>query len=129
MDKTLERIEYLNVALVCTSALLGWASGLLHVPSLLLGGTVMHANFWLLKKTVRAVLTPAEGEGNRRARAALWFSAKGALLLLLLSALFVRYPVRAGSFAVGASLLLLACVIVSLPGLRTSPQGGAGAGE
>lgn len=122
MDKTLEKIEVLNVALVCGSALFGWTAGLVHVPSLVLGGAVMQANFWLLKKIVRTVLAPGEGRTSRRMRAAAWLTAKGVLLLLLLSALFVRYPVRAGSFAIGASLLLLACVIVSLPGLRSTPQ-------
>ncbi|MCS6927244.1 MAG: hypothetical protein NZ578_15245 [Candidatus Binatia bacterium] len=121
MDKTLEKIESLNIALVCSSALLGWATGIVHAPSLVLGGAVMQVNFWLLKKIVRAMLAPGAGRTNRRKRVAVWLMAKGALLLLLLSALFVRYPVRAGSFAIGASLLLLACVIVSLPGLnRTS---------
>lgn len=122
VDKTLEKIETLNLALVCGGALFGWATGLVHVPSLVLGGAVMHANFWLLKKIVRAVLAPGEGRINRRMRAAAWLTVKGALLLLLLSALFVRYPVHAGSFATGASLLLLACVIVSLPGLRSTPH-------
>jgi hypothetical protein len=122
MDTTLEKIEHLHIVLVCSGAVLGWTGGLLHVPSLLLGGAMMHANFWLLKKTVRAVLVPAEGEVSRKVRAALWFSAKSALFLLLLSALFLRYPVHAASFAVGASLLLLSCVIVSLPGLRISSQ-------
>lgn len=129
MDKTIEKIEHLNLAFVGAGAFFAWVSGLLHVPSFLLGGTVMHANFWLIKKVVRAVLSPAEGGMGRKVWAALWFSAKGALFLLLLSALFVRYPIQAESFTVGVSLLLLACVIVSLPGLRASSHSEACAGK
>jgi len=121
VDKTIEKIEHLNIALIGVGSLLAWASGLMHVPSFLLGGALMHVNFWLLKKVVRTTLSPAEGRMGKKTRAALWFSAKGVLFLLFLSALFIRYPIQAGSFTVGASLLLLACVIVSLPGLRTNP--------
>lgn len=74
----------------------------------------MQVNFWLLKKVVRTALAPANMGNSGKARAALWFLAKGLFFLLLLSALFIRYPVAAGSFICGVSLLLLACVIVSL---------------
>jgi hypothetical protein len=119
VDKTIEKIERLNLTLIGAGTLVGWSMGLVHVPSFLLGGGVMHANFWLLKKTVRVVLSRSEGKTGGKARAALWFLAKGAVFVLLLSALFIRYPVQAGSFTLGVSLLLLACVIVSLPGLWT----------
>jgi len=111
----IEKIERLNVLLVGAGALIGWAIGFIHAPSFLLGGGIMQANFWLLKKVVRAVLSRAE-EGNegKKSWAILWFSAKGVLFLVLLSALFTRYPVHAESFAGGVSLLLVSCVIVSL---------------
>jgi len=120
VDTTIEKIERLNLALIGTGALVGWGTGLVHVPSFLLGGGIMQVNFWLLKKVVRTVLTPAMAGSSGKTRAALWFSLKGLLFLLLLSALFIRYPVRAGSFTLGVSLLLLTCVIVSL----TKPQAG-----
>ena len=91
----------------------------MHVPSFLLGGGIMQVNFWLLKKVVRTVLTPTKAGSSGTTRAALWFSAKGLLFLLFLSALFIRYPIQPGSFSVGVSLLLLACVIVSLSKSRT----------
>lgn len=119
MDTTIEKIERLNLALVGVGALAGWGTGWVHVPSFLLGGGIMQTNFWLLKKVVRSVLARPESRGGGKARAALWFSAKGSFFLLLLSALFVRYPVQAGSFVCGVSLLLLACVIVSLSGSRS----------
>ncbi|HJY81960.1 MAG TPA: hypothetical protein VKK81_12865 [Candidatus Binatia bacterium] len=119
----IEKIERLNLALIGVGTLAGWGTGLVHVPSFLLGGGIMQVNFWLLKKVVRTVLSPAKAESRGRARAALWFSAKGLLFLLLLSALFIRYPIQAGSFTVGVSLLLLACVIVSLSKLWTGSRG------
>jgi len=123
VDKTIEKIERLNLALIGVGMLAGWGTGWLHVPSFLLGGGIMQLNFWLLKKVVRTVLVPPTDKWiSGKARAALWFSAKGVLFLLLLSALFVRYPVQAGSFACGVSLLLLACVIVTLSNSRASSR-------
>ena len=122
MDTTIEKIERLNLALLGAGTLAGWSTGWVHVPSFLLGGGIMQANFWLLKKVVRTVLAYPRAGGGGKARAALWFSAKGVLFLLLLSALFIRYPVQAVSFASGVSLLLVACVIVSLSGLWTGSR-------
>jgi hypothetical protein len=123
MDTTIEKIERLNLALIGAGMLAGWRTGWMHVPSFLLGGGIMQVNFWLLKKVVRTVLTPTKAGSSSKARAALWFSAKGLLFLLLLSALFIRYPIQPGSFSVGVSLLLLACVIVSLSKSRTGSGG------
>jgi hypothetical protein len=113
-DRTIEKIELLNLILLGVGTLAGWSLGWMHVPSFLLGGGVMQVNFWLLKKVVRTALAPAKMGSSGKMRAALWFSAKGLFFLLLLSALFIRYPIEAGSFICGVSLLLLACVIVSL---------------
>ncbi len=123
MDTTIEKIERLNLVLIGGGTLAGWGMGWVHVPSFLLGGGIMQVNFWLVKKVVRTVLAPAKAGSNGKARAALWFSAKGLLFLLLLSALFIRYPIQVGSFVVGVSLLLLACVIVSLSESRTDSRG------
>ena len=119
----IEKIERLNLALIGVGTLAGWGTGLVHVPSFLLGGGIMQVNFWLLKKVVRAVLAPVKAGSSGKARAALWFSLKGLLFLLLLSALFIRYPVRAGSFTLGVSLLLLTCVIVSLTKSQAGTRG------
>jgi hypothetical protein len=122
VDATIEKIERLNLVLLGIGTLIGWLTAVVHVPSFLLGGVIMQVNFWLLKKVVRSVLSvPREGS-NGKARAAVWFSAKGLLFLLLLSALFIRYPVQAGSFIVGVSLLLLTCVIVTLSNSQTGSR-------
>lgn len=111
-------IEALNVALVGAGAGLGWLSGLVHVPSFILGGAVMHVNFWLLKRIVRSLFgvstDPAAAGGGQRLRTAAWLAAKLGFFFLLLSAVIVRYPVDAKSFAAGVPLLLIACVITSL---------------
>ena len=111
-------IEALNVALVGVGAGLGWLGGFLHVPSFVLGGAVMHVNFWLLKRAVRSLFAASEESaaprGSRRLRTAGWLAAKLAFFFLLLSAVIVRYPVEARSFAAGVPLLLIACVITSL---------------
>ena len=74
----------------------------------------MHVNFWLLKNLVRSVFSQSQARPGTKMQAALWFSAKGLLLLLILSAVFFRYPIQAKSFVAGVPLLLIACVLISL---------------
>ena len=119
---TIEKIERLNLALVGLGAGLSWLLGYGHGQSLLLGGAVMHGNFWLLKKLVRSLLLAPSQGGPSRSRAAIWFVAKTLFFLGLLSALLLHYPIHGQSFAVGVSLLLLACVIVGLSEPRTEIQ-------
>jgi hypothetical protein len=123
VDTTIEKIERLNLVLIGVGTLVGWLTTLVHVPSFLLGGIIMQVNFWLLKKVVRTALTPPQAGSSGKARAALWFSVKGLFFLLLLSALFIRYPIQAESFIVGVSLLLLTCVIVTLSNSQTGSGG------
>ena len=112
MKKTIESIEVLNLALVGAGAVIGWLTGIIHVPSFVLGGGVMQANFWLLKKVVRAALAPVDS--RRKIHAALWLIVKGGFYIFLLSAVFVRYPIEAKSFVAGVPLLLIACMIIGL---------------
>lgn len=116
---TVGKIERLNIVLVGLSAGLGWLLGYGHVFSLVLGGVVMQGNFWLLKKLVYSAFSPSSRGGAEKSRAAVWFVAKSVFFLVLLSALLLRYPVHGQSFAVGVSLLLLACVIVGLSKLKS----------
>ena len=112
MTKTIERIEVLNLVLVGIGAVIGWITGIIHVPSFVLGGGVMQANFWLLKKVVRCALAPVDS--RRKIHAALWLTVKGGFYLFLLSAVFIRYPIDAKSFVAGVPLLLIACMIIGL---------------
>ena len=119
MRKTIEKIERLNLVLIGAGAFVGGMTGLLHVPSFLFGAGVMHINFWLLKKLVRSVFSKSQVLPGTKVQAALWFSAKAVLFLLLLSAVFFRYPIQAKSFAAGVPLLLIACVLISLFGPKS----------
>ena len=127
-QKTIERIEVLNLALVGAGAAIGWITGIIHVPSFVLGGGVMQANFWLLKKVVRSALASVDSQGslksnmNRKMRVALWLAAKAGLYILLLSAVFVRYPIDARSFVAGVPLLLIACMIIGLSGPKDQSE-------
>jgi hypothetical protein len=124
VNTTIEKIERLNLALLAAGTLLVWIMGWLDVPSFLLGGGIMQLNFWLLKKIVRALLTwPAEQpEKKGKKRTVMLFVGKSLLFLLLLSGLFVRYPVQPFSFLCGVSLLLVTCMIVTLSELLTGTQ-------
>ncbi len=74
----------------------------------------MQINFWLLKKIVSLLLFRT-GEGQHQRRGATFLViAKGMIFLLLLSALFIRYPIEPLSFIAGVSLLVVTCMIVSL---------------
>ncbi|MGE0823256.1 MAG: hypothetical protein AB7G75_24565 [Candidatus Binatia bacterium] len=106
----------MNILLLGVGAILGWSFSLLHVPSFLIGGVVMQANFWLLKKIVGILLRQFSGTNSGSGFGVLWILAKGVLFLLLLSALFLRYPIQPVSFTVGVSLLLVTCMIVTLSG-------------
>ncbi len=92
---------------------------MLHAASFLAGGLVMQANFWLWKRIAGALLFQARmGTGDTR-WAIFWVLLKGFLFLFLISGLFLRYPIRAGSFLLGVSLLLVTCMIVTLTGAGT----------
>jgi hypothetical protein len=81
--------------------------------SLLLGGAVMGVNFYLLW-LISTLLRPEERESAHRRRAALAVAAfvlKFGLFLGLLGALFWRVPIEGMSFALGVTLLLVACVV------------------
>ena len=114
MNKTIEKIERVSFALLAIGTCVGWAGALVHVPSFLAGGIIMQVNFWLLKKIVSLLLFRT-GEGQQgRHEAAFLVVVKGVIFLLLLSALFIRYPIEPLSFMAGVSLLVVTCMIVSL---------------
>jgi hypothetical protein len=113
------KIERLNLLLLGVGALIGWSVEIIHAASFLTGGFVMQANFWLWKRIARFLLFQAQmGNGEKR-WAIFWVLVKGLLFLFLISALFMRYPIRPGSFLLGVSLLLVTCMIVTLSGAGT----------
>lgn len=114
MNRTIAKIERLSLALLVVGTLIGWAAALVHVPSFLAGGLIMQVNFWLLKKIVAFLLFRSEGNQPGRRGAVFLIISKGAIFLLLLSAMFIRYPIEPLSFMAGVSLLVLTCMIVTL---------------
>lgn len=111
MAVDLTRISTLHVGLVGASSGLAYATHWAEPGSVLLGGAVMGINFWLLR-LITNLLRP-----GGRARAALALGAfilKFTLFLALLAALFWRVPIEGMSFALGVTLLLVACVIEAL---------------
>ncbi len=114
MNRTVEKIERLNLVLLGVGTLVGWGMNLGHVPSFLTGGLIMQINFWLLKKIVALLLFRSEGNQPGRRSAVFLIISKGLIFLLLLSAMFIRYPIEPLSFMAGVSLLVLTCMIVSL---------------
>jgi hypothetical protein len=109
----LTRITKLHVGLVGATGGLSYATNWGAPGSLLLGGAVMGLNFWLLR-IVTNVLRPSvldAAKPGRMAAAIAALTLKFTLFLGLLGLLFWRVPVEGMSFAVGVTLLLVACLL------------------
>jgi hypothetical protein len=109
----LTRIVRLHVRLVGTMGGIAYATQWGAPGSLLLGGAVMGVNFWLLR-VVTNVLRPSVLDAAKPGRLALAVAAltlKFALVLGLLGLLFWRVPIEGLSFAVGVTMLLVACLL------------------
>jgi len=116
MAVDLARITKLHVGLVGATGGLSYATHIGEPGSLLLGGAVMGANFYLLR-LIGNLLLPRAKDPSRRGRAAVAVAAmllKFGLFLGLLGMLFWRVPIEGMSFAVGVTLLLVACVLEAL---------------
>lgn len=105
-------IERLHVQIlflaVGAAALTQWVSA----GSLLLGGAVMGGNFWLMHRIFERLL-----DTRRRPRPAVVMGLlllKFSLFLGLLALLFWRLPIDAMGFGIGATLLLVSCVLSAL---------------
>lgn len=117
----LTRISKLHLGLVGATGGLAYATQWAQPGSLVLGGAVMGANFWLLR-LIAGVLRPGGGQG-RAAVAMGAFVLKFALLIGLLVALFWHVPIEGMSFAFGATLLLVACVVEAVRAERSDSKG------
>ena len=113
MAVDLTRIGKWHAGLVLGSGAVTYATHVGEPGSLLLGGTLMGANFWLLRLLTGAVCRgaadPAKGRYAGLAIGSMVL--KSLLFLVLLGGLFVRLPIEGMSFAAGVTLLLVACVI------------------
>ncbi len=109
----LTRITKMHIGLVGATGGLCYATHWGEAGSLVLGGVVMGANFYLLR-LISNLLRPDAFDPARRGRTALAVAAtvlKFGLFLGLLALLFWRLPVAGLSFAAGVTLLLVACVL------------------
>ena len=105
-------IQKLHLELVGTSTAVAFLTPGLSAPSLLAGGAVMGADFWLMGQIAQRVFEP----GRKPGWIAALMVAKFALLLGPLAILFWRAPIEPLSFGLGATLLLVACVVAALRG-------------
>ena len=113
---SLEEIEGLHLKLLVVAAGVAYLTGWVSPWSLLLGGALMGMNFWLLRQAGRYLLT-----GQRRPAVALGLVlAKFTLFLALLALLFWRLPLDGLAFAVGVTMLLVACVAVAVRQTRAA---------
>lgn len=111
----LTRISALHVGLVAAASGVAYTTRWIEPGSLILGGAVMGTNFYLLR-VISNLLRPEWLDSAKRGRAALAVAAmvlKFGLFLGLLVALFWRVPIEGMSFALGVTLLLVACVVES----------------
>jgi len=111
----LSRITRVHVGLVGAAGTLAAATHLGDPGSVLLGGAVMGLNFVLLRWIVGAVLSgDPDKAGRRKAMGIGALVLKMTLFLTLLAGVFWRLPVDGMSFAFGATLLIVACVVEAL---------------
>jgi hypothetical protein len=108
----LEDIERLHLVLLAATACVAYLSGWFAPPSVLLGGAVMGLNFWLLKQMVRRLV--GGHSGRRQWVVVLLMVGKFSLFMGLLGLLFWRIPLDPMGFAVGATVLLVSCVVVAV---------------
>ncbi len=109
----LTRITRMHIGLVGATGGLCYATHWGEPGSLVLGGAVMGANFYLLR-LISNLLRPDAFDPAKRGRTALAVAAmvlKVGLFLGLLALLFWRVPVAGMSFAAGVTMLLVACVL------------------
>jgi|GEM_PF-2117472 len=113
MALDLTRIGKIHVGLLGATGGVAYATHFAEPGSILLGGAVMGANFYLLR-LITNLLRPDAFDPEKRGRVALAVAAfvlKFGLFLGLLAALFWHLPIEGMSFALGVTLLLVACVL------------------
>ena len=98
--------------LVLGVAALAAASGLASGWSVLFGGAVMGLNFWILRKLFSYLLNP---NAERRAVTVVALGvAKQLVFFGLVGLLFWRVELDAIAFAIGVTILLVACLTVTI---------------
>jgi hypothetical protein len=112
MTLRLENIERLHIGLLALAIGLALWTSWLAPWSLGLGAAVMGLNMWILRQLFARVLVAGAVQSAPVVIALM--TLQFLLFLGLLIALFWRVPLEPVSFAVGATLLLVACVVEAL---------------
>lgn len=104
---SLNRVVLWTVVLAAAAAALAALCGIGSPRDVGIGAAVMLGNFSLIRMLVSRLITP------RASKAATLFLvfAKFGLMLGLVAAVFLQFPVEPLSFATGATQLLVACVL------------------
>jgi len=116
----IRRIERLHWLLLAAVVALSFAVPGLSPIGVAAGGAFMGVNVNLMKRLLQRVLGPGGG-GSPTAAIALLVGKTG-LFLALLALLFWRVPLDGLSFAVGATLFLVAAVVGALLPVRSQGE-------
>lgn len=112
MTSDLQQIQRVHAVLVTATAAAVAASGIASGWGVFLGGAVMGLNFWIMRKFFGYLLSP---DLNKRAATVVALGiAKQLLFFGLVSLLIWRVNLDAIAFAIGVTILLVACVTVTL---------------
>ena len=125
MGVDLTRVAKIHVALLTGAVVLALATRWMDAASVLLGGAVMGLNLWLLR-IIAGALTGAAADPQRQRQVGWALGAillKFGLFLGLAAMLLWRLPVEGMSFALGVTLLLVACVIAAVQAGAAAPKG------
>jgi hypothetical protein len=107
----LQDIERLHLGLLAGTVCVAWLSGWVAPVSVLLGGAVMGVNFWLLRQLAARLLTAAP---KRPAIVLGLVLLKFSLFIGVVALLIGRVRLDPLGFGIGATVLLLACVLGAL---------------
>lgn len=112
MTRDLQQIQRVHTVLVLGVAALAATTGLASGWGVLFGGAVMGLNFWILRKFFGYLLSP---DAERRAATVIALGiAKQLVFFGLVGLLFWRVDLDAVAFAIGVTVLLVACVSVTI---------------
>ena len=109
---TLRTVDIVRVGRVAglvtlAAAAVSWACGRGDPSSVLVGGAVMVANYHLIRMLVSRLIGADQSTG----KAAVALVAKLVLMIVLVAGVLYRFPIAPGSFAVGATSLLVAVLL------------------
>jgi len=105
-----DRIGWVTILMVAVAALGGEAVGAVNAVSVAAGGAFMLADFHLIRMLVSLLIRPGSGPWGR-ASALLLLTLKFLLAVILLAGVLYQFPIAPMSFALGASMLLVACLL------------------